>query len=150
MKNAILAITATALLSAPAVADGIKAQDAYARASGPMARAGAAFLTLDNQTDRDVRLIGAETSSARKTELHTHLMEDGVAKMRELEGGILIPAGEAHLFKRGADHIMMMGLTEKFEDGKTIEIKLMFEKADPVTIEVVVDNARKPKEGHSD
>lgn len=144
----LLAAIATAL-SMPAFAADIEVHEPYVRASGVMARSAAAFMVLYNNTDKAVRLIGAETNVSRKTELHTHIIVDDVAKMREIEGGITIPAGERHIFKRGGDHVMLMGLTEKIEDGNVVEVILKFEEAEPLTVEMPVDNARKPKDHSS-
>ena len=129
-------------------AQGLMVMDPYVRASGPMARAGAAFMMIHNESDVDVTLIGAETEAARKVELHTHVMEDDVARMRQIEGGITIPAGGMHMLERGADHVMLMGLTEKLEQGDVITLVLEFEGAEPLTLEVPVDNERKGG-GHS-
>ena len=51
---------------------------------------GAAFLTIRNTGPAD-RLLGAESGVAR-TELHTHLMQDGVMRMRQVEA-IEVPSG---------------------------------------------------------
>ena len=40
-----------------------------------------------------VEFLEARSDAARKIELHTHVMEDGIARMREVEGGIEILEG---------------------------------------------------------
>ncbi len=141
------ALLILALSPIAALAQDIMIKDAYARASGPMARAGAVFMVIHNHSDKDVTLIGAKSDVARTIELHTHIMEDDVAKMRQIEGGIVIPAGEMHALERGADHVMLMGLTRKLADGDKVELELSFDGADPVNLEVSVDNERKATGG---
>lgn len=146
MRSVLLALSL--LLPAQSFADGLSIKDAYLRASGPMARAAAAFMVIHNETDQTMTLIAAETETARKTELHTHIIEDDVARMRPIEGGITIQPGGMHALERGGDHVMLMGLKGKLEQGDMVPITLLFEDADPIIIDVPVDNERAPKEGH--
>ncbi len=146
MSFKILFATAAtaALLAVPALAGSvISVEDAYARSSGMMAKAGAAFMTIVNSGDSDDQLIGARTDAAKVTELHTHIAGDGgVMKMRKVEGGFTIPAGGKHMLMRGGDHVMLMGLTRPLEQGDTITLTLIFEDAGEITIEVPVDLER--------
>jgi len=148
MRGLLFALTL--LLPASAFAEGIMIHNGYVRASGPMARAGAAFMVIHNHADKDAVLIGAETDAARTVELHTHIIEDDIAKMREIEDGITIPAGGSHALKRGADHVMLMGLTGKLEQDDMVSIKFIFEELDPVTIELPVDNERMPEDAQGE
>ncbi|MFZ1469934.1 MAG: copper chaperone PCu(A)C [Paracoccaceae bacterium] len=120
------------------------AHDVYGRTMGSVGASGAIFLMLHNNGTTDDRLIGATTDVAQKAELHTHTMtDDGVMQMHEIEGGVPMPAGEMHSFERGADHIMLMGLTRELKDGDTFPMVLQFESGAQLTIEVVIDNERK-------
>lgn len=143
-KTIVLAAT-TALLTLPAFAGDIMIMDPFAR-SGP--KSGAAFFTIMNQSDTDDRLIAAQSDAAPRVELHTHIEdENGVMKMREIEGGIAIPAGETHALQRGGDHVMFMGLSEPMQQGATVQVTLTFEKAGDVVVDIPVDNARKSQHG---
>ena len=120
--------------------------DAYARSSGPLAKAAAAYMRIMNHSDRSDRLVGVRSHIAKKTELHTHLKDDnGVMKMVRIDQGIKIGPMKEHSLVRGGQHIMFMGLKEPFETGKIIPLTLLFEKAGEVGIEVVVDQDRKEK-----
>ena len=117
--------------------------DAYARAATPNARAGAAFMVIMNPTEEDDRLIEVRADVAARVELHTHTENDeGVMQMREVEGGFVIPAGGQHVLKRGGDHVMFMGLTESFDQGKEIPVTLVFEKAGEIDAVIAVDLER--------
>lgn len=152
LRTSLAAALSATLFALPALADGIMVMDPYARAASPSAKAGAAFMTLHNQSGQDDTLIAARTDAAARVELHTHIDKgDGVLQMTEIEGGIPIPAGEAHHMKRGGDHVMLMGLTGPLEQDATIDVTLVFEKAGEVTVTIPVDNARKPEAGaHGD
>jgi len=153
--KSLLAGTAITLMAATAHAgdtmSSIMIHDAYARASSPVAKAGAAFMEIMNHGDTDDRLISATTDAAVRVELHTHIdAGDGVTQMREVEGGFVIPAGETYVLKRGGDHVMMMGLTDPFVDGEAIEITFTFEKAGEVTVEIPIDLQRQAEHGATD
>ncbi len=133
---------------AAAWAEGIVVEDAYARASTPTAKSGAAFMVLMNSSDQDDRLVAAKSDVAARVELHTHReIADGVMKMMEVEEGFAIPAGGSHMLARGGDHVMFMGLNEPFTDGDTVAVTLVFEHAGEVAVEIPVDLNRKPTHG---
>jgi len=96
MTLRVLATIAISMLLSlgSAQAQAIQIEDPYARAASPIAKSGAAFMHIINNGDVDDRLIAVRTDAAMMPELHTHLMEDGIAKMREVEGGFEILAGE--------------------------------------------------------
>ena len=148
LKTTFAAALSAACFALPALADGIMVHDAYARSSGKSAKSGAAFMVLMNQGDSDDRLISAQSDIAKRVELHTHKENaDGVMQMIHVEDGFVIPAGGQHELARGGDHVMFMGLTAPLEQGDTISVTLTFEKAGPITVEIPVDLARKPKHG---
>ncbi|MCK8465344.1 copper chaperone PCu(A)C [Aliiroseovarius sp. S1339] len=148
----LLAATAATLLALPAFAEGtIMIKDAYARASGPKAMAGAAFFQIMNQGEEDDRLIAAKSDVAKRVELHTHKESaEGVMQMMEVEEGFPIAAGGMHALQRGGDHVMFMGLNQPFEDGSTISVTLVFEKAGEMTVDIPVDLNRNPMGGGMD
>ncbi len=125
--------------------EGIHIHDAYARAS---AQSGAVFFIIHNNTGADITITGAQTDAAEVAELHTHKEDaNGVMQMMQIEGGVPVPFGEMHAFQRGGDHVMLMGLKAPLKDGDIITVTLIFDGAEPVTFEAVVDNNRKPEDG---
>ncbi|MGR3801880.1 copper chaperone PCu(A)C [Marinibacterium profundimaris] len=138
---------AACLLALPALAQDLTITDAYARASSPVAKSGAAFMVIHNSGDADDRLVAVRSDAAAKTELHTHMdMGEGVMQMREVEEGFAIPAGGMHALQRGGDHVMLMGLTEPMEQGDVITMTLVFETAGEMEVEIPVDLERQPAE----
>lgn len=143
-----LALGALALcIAAPAGAE-ILVREAYARASGPNAISGAAFMVLENTGARDDRLVAAASDSAERVELHTHLSDpNGVMRMVEVEDGFAVPAGQTHALARGGDHVMLIGLTRPLAHGDTVTLQLTFEQAGTLELTVPVDLERMPA-GH--
>jgi periplasmic copper chaperone A len=141
----LFAATAAALIALPAwAADTIMIDAPYARAMGGVGTSGAVFFTIMNHAAEEDRLIGVTSDAAQKVELHTHKDNgDGVMQMLHVPEGFAVPAGGSHALARGGDHVMLMGLTQKFKDGDKVVLTLVFEKAGEVVIEAVLDNARK-------
>jgi periplasmic copper chaperone A len=116
----------------------IAIQEPWARASLGNAPNSAAYMTLQNMGAAPDRLIGGSTPAATKVELHTHIMEGGVAKMRPVEAVEVAP-GAPIVLEPGGMHLMLSGLTEKLEAGATLPLTLAFEHAGEVTLEVPVE-----------
>ncbi|MFC2966514.1 copper chaperone PCu(A)C [Acidimangrovimonas pyrenivorans] len=143
----ILAAAAVAF-ALPALAGDITIKDAYARASTPVSKSGAAFMVIENAADQPDQLIAARSDIAAKLELHTHKQDaNGVMHMMEVPGGFPIPAHGSHVLARGGDHIMLLGLHKGLTQGETFKITLTFRNAGDVTVEVPVDLKRMPKMG---
>ncbi|MEO9875810.1 MAG: copper chaperone PCu(A)C [Anderseniella sp.] len=95
-------------------------------------RPGAIFLSIDNKGSAD-RLVAASSTLSQRVELHSHTLDDGVMKMRQVEA-IEIPAGSMTELKSGGYHIMMYGVKSMPEKGSTVPLTLTFENAGDVQI----------------
>ena len=91
----------------------------------------AAYALLENDSQEPDILLKAQCPDADTVELHNHIDENGVMKMRPVEN---IPIKEAVTMKPGGMHIMLMGIKESFKQKKTVDITLEFEKAGKKTI----------------
>ena len=140
MIRAVLSLC-LCLLASAALAD-IVIEDAYLRVSRPGAPTGAMFMVIQNTGDSADTLIDVSSPVAAMVELHTHIEDDGIMRMRPIEAGIEIAAKGSHALQRGGDHVMLMGLTETLEDGMSVELTLTFESAGDIIATVTVDNAR--------
>lgn len=107
--------------------------NAWTRATPPRAMAGGGFVTITNAGAAD-RLVAASAPVSEKTELHEMVVTDGVMKMREMEGGIEIPAGGTVDLKPGGLHVMFMGLKAPIKEGETVPVTLTFENAGTVEV----------------
>ena len=119
------ALLATATLGAQAGA--ISVTDPYALAVPPGQPNSAVFMTLVNNSKENRALVAAETPSAGVVELHTHVHEDGMMKMRKVDN-IEIPAGQTVTLKPSGFHVMLIGLKEKLEPGQEVHMNLIFDK----------------------
>lgn len=117
----------TAMEGAPkAVAIEITA--AWARATPGRVPNGAAYVTVTNRGTSADRLVGASSPVARRADLHTHIHEGGVMRMRKVPG-IDLPPGARVTFRPGGYHVMLMGLKAPLKKGGSFPLNLRFEKA---------------------
>lgn len=119
-------------------AGGLVIEHPWARPTPPNATTGAVYMTIINEGDTPDRLIGADTDVAQKVEIHTHMMEDGIARMRPIEA-IEISPGSPTRIEPGALHLMLIGLKEPLEAETAIALTLIFEHAGRVQIEAFVE-----------
>lgn len=113
-------------------------QAPWARATVPGARTGGAFLSIENAGASD-RLISGSTPVAGAVELHAMSMEAGVMKMQKLDRGVELPAGKRVELTPGGLHIMLFDLKTPLKQGDRFPLKLRFEKAGEISVEVRVE-----------
>jgi copper(I)-binding protein len=110
----------------------------WARTTPKGASSAAAYLTVTNSGTTPDRMSCAGSDAAAQCQIHTMSMENGVMKMRPVEGGLEIRPGETVTLKPGADHLMLTQLKHPLETGNSIAATLQFEKAGTVKVEVPV------------
>ena len=122
-----LAMLASGLMLATGVlagaADHVSVQDPYVRLAPPNAPATGAFMVIRNNGDKDVKVLKADNPVSRVTELHTHLNEGGVMKMRPVAAIEVKAKGEAVL-KPGGLHVMLIDLKTPMKEGDVVPITL--------------------------
>lgn len=128
-------------MTTPALAK-VEAVDGYVRLLPPGSPNTAAFMVLKNDADQPVKLVAAASAAAGRAELHTHLHENGVMKMRQVEN-IEIPAKGEAVLKPGSLHIMLFEvgtlseqtpfpLTLTMDDGQKLDLSLPVKPIEPM------------------
>ncbi|MCA3287924.1 MAG: copper chaperone PCu(A)C [Roseomonas sp.] len=136
----ILALPASAALAHHDVTKGdLVIGHPWTRAAGANTN-GAGFMTLKNNGSAPDRLISAASPAARVVELHTHIREGDVMRMRPV-ADIPIPPGQTVHLRPGGLHIMLIGLTEPLRQGATVPLTLRFERAGEVQVTLGVESA---------
>lgn len=135
----ILTLPATAFAHHDVTAGVIAIGHPWTRAAGANAN-GAGFMTLKNNGAAGDRLISATSPAARVVELHTHIREGDVMRMRPV-ADIPIPPGQTVHLRPGGLHIMLIGLTEPLRQGTTVPLTLRFERAGEVQVTLGVESA---------
>ena len=133
----ILALTTTSALPEETRIGQMVIENAWARASAGRAANGATYMTLRNTGASEDRLVAVSAEVARRAELHTHLMENNVMKMRPVKN-VPVPAGGSVTLQPGGHHVMLMGLEKRLVKGESFPLTLTFAKAGAVTVSVPV------------
>jgi copper(I)-binding protein len=142
---AILVLSTTLTISAHhAVAEDfsigtVEVGKPWMRATPKGAAVAGAYMTISNKGTAPDRLVGGSSAVAGRFEVHSMVMEQGVAKMRPVTGGLEIKPGETVELKPGSFHVMLMDLKGPVEKGQKIKGTLQFETAGKVDIEYTVE-----------
>ena len=116
----------------------LQISDAWARETVPGQTATAAYMTIHNRGTGDDRLISVEVAAPAKAMLHASESSDGVSRMREMGGGLDLPAGAAAQLKPGGTHVMITGLGAPLRARDVMKLRLRFEKSGPSDVDVAV------------
>ncbi len=115
----------------------VTVEDAYVRSMPPTQTVTGAFMVFKNTTGSDRAVVSAESDVSDKVELHTHLHEDGVMKMRQVEK-IDVPAGGETVLKPGGLHVMLIGLKQPLNLGQMVDIKFNIDDGTSMQIQAEV------------
>lgn len=132
----VLLTVCLAVVTGAAGAAELKVEKPWARATAGRSENGAAYMILIGG-DKGDTLLRASSPVAETVELHTHLEEDGVMRMRPVPA-IDISHNEKVELKPGGLHIMLMGLKGPLKEGRHFPLTLTFERAGNVETDVPI------------
>lgn len=115
-------------------AGGVTVVAPWARATPGGAKIGGAYLELKAAAGAGDRLVSAASTAAGTVEIHEHVNEGGVMKMRRVDG-LAVPAGGSVTLKPGGYHLMLMDLKRPLKQGDKLQLTLTFEKAGTLSVE---------------
>lgn len=141
-KAVVPALALSAMASA-ALAHGypigkLSIQHPWSRETASGQAVGGGFMTIANKGNAEDRLISGTSPVAAQVQLHTMTMDGGVMRMRQVEGGIVVPARGTLELKPGSYHIMFMGLKRQLRQGERFPVTLRFQRAGKVTVQFAV------------
>jgi hypothetical protein len=88
----------------------------------------AVYMTIVGGSKAD-RLVSASTARAAMTEIHSVTEENGMTRMRPVEGGVAVPAGKTITLAPQGLHLMLMMLDRPLVAGEKFAVTLTFESA---------------------
>lgn len=146
MRKLATLIALVPLLAGCAQSGSVEITDYWVKSSEMSTTGGmtAVYGTITNTTGEDVVLIGGTTAAAGVVEVHEMSMIGGEMKMQEIDGGLVIPAGQSVMLEPGGNHLMLMMLQSDVLAGDTIEVLFDFEGTEDIVLSDVVG---KPAEG---
>lgn len=141
---AVFALAFLVVSASAGFAHGFKAGDLeiehpWSRETPTGARVAGGYFTVKNTGSTPDRLVSITSDISAKAELHQMTVSDGVMTMRQVVGGLEIPAGGAVELEPGGYHLMFIDLKSQPKKGESFAATLTFEKAGSVSVDFVVD-----------
>lgn len=134
------AVGAAALLAMAAGAPpGVAVHDPWMRSIIP-SRPAAGYLTLTNDTDTALSLVGASSPGCGMLMLHQSMNMGGQETMVMVKS-IAVPAHGKVVFAPGGYHLMCMQPTDALKPGASVPVTLRFANGDALTTPFPVRNA---------
>lgn len=115
----------------------IEFSDQWAAPSIGASKISIAFITIQNNTEEPLSLVGVDGEVSDVIEIHTHLHEDGMMKMRQLEE-LPIPAHEKVVMEPSGIHLMLIGLHEPLNTDDSLKLTLRFANGQTADTTVMV------------
>jgi len=106
----------------------------WARATPKGAVAGAAYMTITNTGKTPDKVSCVSSDASAQCQIHTLSMDNGVMKMRPVEGGLEIKPGETVTLAPGGLHMMLVNLKHPLEAGQSVMATLKFDNAGSVDV----------------
>lgn len=124
MRNFYCLISLCFLLPQLAFANSpVEVSASWVRASAPGQSVGAAYMTLQSQTDNS--LVKIESNAAGSVEIHSMTMKNGVMQMRMMDT-LPLSAGKPAKLEPGSFHLMLFDLKKPLKTGDKVEFTLHF------------------------
>jgi copper(I)-binding protein len=127
MQRSLAILLTGCLLATSALADNVKIENAWVRATAPGQKVAGGFMDLT--ADADMTLIGGSSPVSREFELHFMRMQDGVMEMRQMQE-IKLPKGKTVSLEPGDLHVMFIGLKSQIKPGQKVPMTLIVKDAD--------------------
>jgi len=115
------------------LANDIKVEEPYVRATPPHLPNSAAFMTIKNDSNENVSIVKATSNVSKVVELHTHDLKDGVMTMYQIPKIDILSKSQTVL-KPGGLHIMFIGLNNPRKVGQSVSLTLEFSNGKTQTI----------------
>lgn len=146
MQRTLLTLLLGLTLATPAVADTVKVENAWVRATAPGQQVAGGFMKLT--ADADMVLVSGSSPASNTLELHQMKMDNGVMEMRQMKE-IVLPKGKTVSLEPGGLHLMFIDLRGQIKPGQKVPMTLVVKAADGKEQKlVVVAEARKAGGGH--
>ena len=111
----------------------------WARASLSSNNNSAAYMSINNPTDKQITILGASAAVvANNVELHKSFVdEQGVSRMTSIDK-IVVPANSTIELAPGGIHVMLFDLKRKLVVGDTFKVILALEDQDAIAVDAEI------------
>ena len=114
----------------------LEISDVWARKSMSSANNSAAYMKINNPTNKQITIIGASASEiANNVELHKSFVDEkGISRMTAIDNIVIPPQSEIEL-KPGGIHIMLFDLKQYLQIGEKFTLTIKIENHKPIKVE---------------
>ena len=141
-------IHTSSTFAAEDAAKSVSVSDPYVRAVPAGQPNSAAFMTLHNSSLSHHAVVSAESPVAGIVELHTHIDDGGVMKMRQVNK-IVVNPGSDTVLTPGSLHVMLMKLKKELKPGSNVSVTLVFDDGSRKEIQAPVKAMQTMMHDHS-
>lgn len=85
--------------------------EAYIRAMAPEQTSTAAYMIIENKSDKPITIVGVASEDAATVMMHKTVEKKGRARMEHLHE-LVVPAHGKLILQPGGEHLMLMGMPE--------------------------------------
>lgn len=121
----------------------VQVENPYARAVPPNAANSAAFMVLHNDGAHDRNLVSVSSDVSRVAELHNHIHDNGVMRMRQV-AQITVPAKGSIELKPGSYHVMLIDLKQPLKEGDAVNVTLNFADGASQAVSMTAQKVMRP------
>lgn len=100
------------------------------------------YMTLKNDEDAALQLVGVVCSFATHCDLHTHVHKDGRMAMQRVPS-LELPAHSQTALRPGGLHMMLVGLKAPLRKGQQVELTLRYADGQSSMLSAVVRDLRR-------
>ncbi|HEX5768263.1 MAG TPA: copper chaperone PCu(A)C [Burkholderiales bacterium] len=115
----------------------IQVRHPWSRATPPGAQVAVGYMEIRNHGAQPDRLVAVSTPVAKRVEMHVTQREGEVMRMRQVKH-FEIPARERVALRPGGSHLMLVDITQPLKKGERFTMRLHFERAGELDIELDV------------
>jgi periplasmic copper chaperone A len=130
----LMAVAGSPMRAEDAKAGDLVISQAWSRATPNGAKIGAGYFTIENKGATADKLVGVSGDVSPRIEVHEMSMNNGVMKMRPVDGGLTIDPGKTVKLAPSGYHLMIMDLKSPLKQGDKLPLTLQFEKAGKVAV----------------
>lgn len=127
MKKLVGVVLLSAWLASPAGAGEVTVSNAWARATAP--GQDSAVVSLHITSRKEGRVVTVSSPAAVSAELHSMSHENGMMKMRQLDG-LPLQAGQDVELSGMGNHLMLIGLKQPLVGGGGVPLEITVQFAD--------------------
>jgi len=145
LKRLCITLCCAVLTACSPTPDGLLVTEAYGFAPVGNSRMAVAYLTMHNNTDKDVHIENVHSALFQSAAIHETVLLDGHARMRALPT-VSIHSGKTLKLEPGAVHLMLMKPRQTITAGTVDTLTFNFTTHDAVTarVEFFARNAPPP------